>query len=607
MSENNCKVYLDGKAMGEVKDGAAFAEEIRKNRRLGIISGEVNVAYFKKLNEVHINADRGRARKPYIVVEKGKSRYTEEIASKLKSREIDFNYLVRRGIIEYLDAEEEENALVAINESELTEKSTHLEIDPSLMFGVTVNSSVFPEFNNMGRHAIAWNFMKQAQGLYATNFNMRYDARGYLLHYPQEPIINSITYRTMKLNRHPNGQNLVVALSTYYGYNMKDAVVINKAAVDRGLGRSTFFRTYSDEERRYPGGQKDRFVMPAATTEGYRGEHAYAKLGEDGIVEPEMDVNEGDIIIGKVSPPRFLEEQTSFGVGEEKSRDNSVDLRSGEVGTVDNVMFSETTGATKIVKVRVRSNKVPEIGDKFASRQSQKGVVALIVNQEDMPFTKDGIIPDMLLNPIGLPNRMTYGHMLEMLGAKAASMKGTKFDGSAFSKNGKELVDEYGKILTEYGFDKFGDETLYDGRTGKRFESKIFTGVVYYHRLWHMVSLKLQVRSRGPVQILTRQPTEGKPRKGGLKFGEMERDALVGYGASLLIKERMLDQSDKAPVWICKNCGDIGYYDYIKNIPICPLCGGNDLEEIEISYAFKLLLDELKSMHILARSRLKSD
>ncbi|MCL4372161.1 hypothetical protein M1373_02470 [Candidatus Marsarchaeota archaeon] len=257
--------------------------------------------------------------------------------------------------------------------------------------------------------------------------------------------------------------------------------------------------------------------------------------------------------------------------------------------------------------MRIRGIKVPEIGDKFASRQSQKGVTALIVPQEDMPYTKEGIVPDLLLNPIGLPNRMTYGHILEMLGAKAASLKGSTMDGTPFSMHGKERIDEYADILSSYGFEKFGNENFYDGRTGKKFAAQLFNGVVYYHRLWHMVSLKIQVRSRGPVQILTRQPTEGKPRKGGLKFGEMERDALVGHGASLLIKERMLDQSDKAPVWICRDCGDIGYYDYIKNVAVCPTCGGNRLEEVEISYAFKLLLDELKSMHILARIRLKSD
>ena len=600
-------IYLDGKAVGFVKDGKAFSDEVRKNRRAGLLSGEVNVAYMKKLNEVHINADRGRVRKPYIIVENGASKLTKELVEKLKNKEIDFNYLLRRGVIEYLDAEEEENANVAMSEDIIRKDTTHLEIDPATMFGLTFSINVYPEHNSVGRHPISGNFMKQSQGLFALNFNKRYDARAYLMYSPQTPIVNSSAYRTLKIGRHPSGQNFVVAVSTYFGYNMSDALVLNKAAVDRGLGRSLFYRTYTDEERRYPGGQQDKFLVPPPTTEGYLGEHAYSKLAEDGIIEPEMEVKESDVLIGKVSPPRFLEEQTSFGVGEEKMRDNSATLRTGEEGTVDNVMISESLGATKLVKVRIRNVKVPEIGDKFASRSGQKGVVALIVPQEDMPFTKDGIVPDLLLNPISLPNRMTFGHMLETIGAKAGALEGRQVDGTPFSGTGKGRVDEYGAILEKHGFDKFGDEYLYDGRTGKKYDSKLFTGIVYFNRLMHMVSTKVIIRSRGPVQILTHQPTEGKPRKGGLKFGEMERDALVGYGASLLLKERMLDQSDKAEIWICKECGDVGYYDHIKNVPVCPVDAGNNLEKLEISYAFKLLLDEIKSLHIMAKMHLKNE
>ncbi|MCL4374070.1 MAG: DNA-directed RNA polymerase subunit B [Candidatus Marsarchaeota archaeon] len=600
-------IYLDGRLIGYTKSGEEFAKEVRRNRRLGLISGEVNVAYFKKLNEVYVNTDRGRVRSPYIVVENGVSTFTPEIKERLAKKEIDFNYLVRHGVIEYLDAEEEENALIAVREDAITQKTTHLQIDPVSILGLTMNLSVMNEYDTVGKHSLISNFTKQAQGLYAINFLKRYDPRAFLLYYPQRPIINSVAYRALQMEKHATGQNMVVALSTYYGYNMKDAIVLNRAAVDRGLGRSEFFRTYTDEERRYPGGQQDKFMVPPPTTEGYLGEHAYAKLSEDGIIEPELPIVDGDVVIGKISPPRFLEEQTSFGVAVEKNRDNSIMVRVGEEGVVDSIMESETAGATRIVKVRVRSEKIPEAGDKFASRHAQKGVVALIVPQADMPFTKDGIVPDMLLNPHSLPSRTTFGHMLEMLMGKACSLKGEYADGTTFSTEGKSLVDQYGAILEQSGFDKFGDEEFYDGRTGKKFNAKIFNGVVYYHKLWHMVSLKLQVRARGPVQILTHQPTEGKPRKGGLRFGEMERDALVGHGASLLLKDRMLEQSDKAPIWICKNCGAVGYYDYIKNKPVCPSCGSNDLEMVEISYAFKLLLDEIKSLHINPKIKLKSE
>ncbi len=600
-----CYVLLNGRSIGVASDPQAYISEVRSYRRKGLISGEVNVAYIKKLNEVHVNTDRGRVRKPYIIVEGGKSRLTKELLEKLEKKEIDFNYLVRNGVAEFLDAEEEENALVAMDESKITPDSTHLEADPSSVFGFTISTSPFPETNAAPRQLMSASYIKQAQGMYATNFNRRYESRAYVLYYPQAPIVSTATYESLKLGRHASGQNFVVAISTYYGYNMQDAIVLNRGAVDRGLARSMSFKTYGDEERRYPGGQKDAFKIPPATTEGYMGEHAYAKLSEDGVIEPETKVGEGDVLIGKVAPPRFLEESIGTGGLEAKMRDDSVALKPGESGVVDDVVFSESPGATKIVKVRVRSAKVPEIGDKFGSRHGQKGVVALVVPEEDMPFTEQGVKPDLMLNPHAIPTRMTFGYLLETFGAKAGALKGMRQDGTPFTQRGRSRVEEYGKMLEAHGFDKSGEETMYDGITGKAFGAKLFTGILYYNRLHHMVSNKLQVRSRGTVQILTHQPTEGKARLGGLRFGEMERDVLVGYGASMAVKERMLDQSDKAPILICKDCGSTGYRDFAKRANVCPLCGSTKLVEVEISYAFKLLLDEIRSLHISPRIRVE--
>ncbi|MEM4071781.1 MAG: DNA-directed RNA polymerase subunit B [Candidatus Micrarchaeaceae archaeon] len=596
-----CYVDLNGRIIGYVEDGATFANEVRSLRRQGLLSGEVNVAYYKDINEVHVNSDIGRARKPYIVVENGKSKLTPELKQKLANKEIDFNYLMRRGVIEYLDAAEEENALVAFSEDEINEKTTHLEVDPVAIFGFTLGISPFPEHNSLARHAMLANFTKQSEGLYATNFNQRFDSRAYLLYYPQRPIVTTKVYETLNLKTHPAGQNFVVALSSYYGYNMADAVVINKAAVDRGLGRSIFYKTYADEERRYPGGQKDTFKIPPPTTEGYLGEHAYSKLSEDGVIEPETSVSEGDVLIGKLSPPRFLEEHVGVSGLEEKLRDSSTYMKNNEEGVVDEVLLTQSTSTTKIIKVRVRMQRIPEVGDKFASRHGQKGVVALLVPQEDMPFTEQGIIPDLLLNPHGIPGRMTFGQLLEELAGKAGSITGSIIDGTAFTGKASDKIEEYSKILENHGFDALGEETFYDGISGEKFKAKVFNGVVYYNRLYHMVSNKMQVRSRGPVQILTRQPTEGKARQGGIRFGEMERDVLVGYGASMLLKERLLDQSDKANVYICKDCGSIGYYDYIKKVALCPACKSTNVVQVEMSYAFKLLLDEIKSMHILTK------
>ncbi len=605
MESKKSYVYLNGKAIGYVDNPKDFVAEVRSTRRKGQISGEINVAYVDKLNSISINTDRGRIRKPYVIVEGGKSKLTTELTDRLIKKEINFSYLVRNGVVEYLDAEEEENAFVAIGENSITEKHTHVEFDLASIFGLSATLSPFAEHNAIARQAMSANYMKQSEGLYATNFNQRFDSRTFVLFYPQAPIVTTVPYESLDIKRHASGQNLVVAISTYYGYNMSDAIVINKAAIDRGVGRSMFYKSYADEERRYPGGQRDRFKIPSATSEGYMGEHAYAKLSEDGIIEPEMYVEEGDVLIGKVAPPRFLEENIGASGLEERTRDDSVVLKPGENGVVDSILFTETPGATRTVKVRIRSIRIPEKGDKFASRHGQKGVVALIANPEDMPFTESGIIPDLLLNPHSIPTRLTFGHLLEEIAGKAGAVSGSKVDGTAFTESGKDRLEQYGSALKAEGFDEHGDELLYDGMTGRAFKAKIFTGIAYYYRLYHMVSNKIQVRSRGKVQILTHQPTEGKARQGALRFGEMERDALIGYGASLLLKERMLDQSDKTTVLICRQCGGMGYYDHIKRTQVCPLCGNSSLAEVEISYAFKVLLDEIRSMHIMPTVKLK--
>ncbi|MFH0973877.1 MAG: DNA-directed RNA polymerase subunit B [Candidatus Micrarchaeota archaeon] len=595
-------VYLNGRFVGFSDEGAKLAAELREQRRAGELSSFMNVCYYSRTNEVFVNTDEGRARRPLIVVKRGKSAFTPELQKQLEEKKITWADLVQKGVIEYLDAEEEENTFIAIDDEDVAPEHTHIEIDPVGILGLASAQIPFPEYNMAPRVLMAAQHAKQSLGLYATNYNLRSDTRSHLLFYPQAPLVRTRVYEAQRTFRRASGENFVVAVLSYYGYNMNDAVVLNKASVQRALGRSAFFRTYKVEERRYPGGQKDKFGVPEEFVQDYLGEEAYSHLSEDGVVNPETPVPPNSVLVAKSSPPRFLKEISALDIQTEKRRESSLMTRGNENGVVDAAMLTESTSGNKLVKVRVRRTAIPEIGDKFASRFGQKGVVSLLVDQDDMPFTRDGIVPDLIINPHAIPGRMTAGHLLEMLGGKAACASGSFKDGTAFSG---DVRQDFEKQLLERGFQPHGEEVLYDGRTGRRIHAKIFVGVVYYQRLHHLVSLKMHARSRGPVQMLTHQPTEGRAREGGLRLGEMERDCFIGFGAASLLKERMIESSDKTIELVCNNCGSLAVYDKIKNRRYCPLCEGTQISEVVMSYAFKLILDEMKSIGIFPKIKLK--
>ncbi len=595
-------IFLNGRLVGTHPDGKSLANRLRERRRMNELSSQVNIYYNKRLNELHILTDKGRVRRPYIVVEEGKSRLSPGVVARVKNNELSWNHLIKMGIIEYLDAQEEENSFVAISEDEITPEHTHLEVDPSNIFGVVAGVLPYPEHNSSPRITMACAMAKQSLGIYTTNFGQRYDTRAYIMYYPQEPMVRTRLYKSLNMREKAAGQNCIVALTSYHGYNMADAIVVNRSSIDRGLHRVAMFKKYETEERMYPGGQKDTIELPTPEVVGYRGEEAYKHLAEDGIIIPESEVDGKQVLVGKTSPPRFLEEISVFGAVEEKKRESSLSLKSGEKGKVDSVMVTEGPSGNRLVKVRMRAIKTPEIGDKLASRHGQKGVIGLRVAQEDMPFTKSGITPDLVVNPHAIPSRMTAGHLLETMGGKAGALGGMLMDATAFSGNTEE---QFKAILKKNGFNEYGEEVLYDGLTGRKITTKLFIGNVYYQRLHHLVSNKMHVRSRGPVQLLTHQPTEGRAREGGLRFGEMERDCLIGYGASMLIRERLLEESDKTTMNVCTDSGCIATPDYTQNKNYCRLSQSDDSEPVEMSYAFKLLLDEIQSLCIFPRIVLK--
>lgn len=594
------KIFLNGRLIGYYHDGKELAEKIRERRRNGEISDEVNVAHIKTdtINEVYVNCDEGRVRRPLIVVKDGKPLVTEEDVRKLNEGIMTFDDLVKQGKIEYLDAEEEENAYIALNPEDLTHQHTHLEIWPSAILGITASIIPYPEHNQSPRNTYQSAMAKQALGLYAANYQLRTDSRAHLLHYPQKPLVQTRTLDIIGYDERPAGANAVMAIMSLSGYNMEDAIIMNKSSVERGMYRSTFFRLYSTEEVKYPGGQEDIITVPEPGVRGYKGADYYKLLEDNGIVPPEVEVKGGDVLIGKVSPPRFLQEFKEL-APEQAKRDTSIVVRHGESGMVDLVLVTETSEGNKLVKVRVRDNRIPEIGDKFATRHGQKGVIGMLFTQVDMPYTVKGVVPDIILNPHALPSRMTLGQIMEAIAGKYAALSGKFVDATPFYS---KPIEELQKELLKYGYLPDGTEVVYDGRTGQKVKGRIFFGIVYYQKLHHMVSDKMHARARGPVQILTRQPTEGRAREGGLRFGEMERDCLIGYGAAMLIKDRLLENSDKTTIYVCEQCGYIGWYDRNRNRYVCPIHGDKTtLYPVTVSYAFKLLLQELMSMVMAPR------
>ena len=594
---NGEDVFFNGMFVGSVENAEEFVKKIREKRRDNELPIQLNVRNNSRLEIVAISTEPGRVLRPLINIENGSPKLKNEHLIQLEQGELSWNDLMKQGIVEYLDAAEEENALVALYEEEITPEHTHLEIDSIDLFGVVTSLVPYGNHDQSSRLNRGSKTQKQALGLYAANYLCRLDTDVSILQYPQKPVVRSFVYDIF--NTYPAGQNLMVAIMTYEGYNMEDALVFNKGSLDRGVGRSFYFRPYSAIEMNYAGGLKDEIAIPEKDTSGYKVESSYRLLENDGIIYPEANVDEGEVIIGKMSPPKFLSEAREISVKTKK--ESSVTMRQEEKGIVDAVFVSEDDEGNKIVQVKTRDQRIPELGDKFATSHGQKGVIGMIVPEQDIPFTSRGIKPDIMFNPHGLPSRMTIGYLLELLAGKVGCLKGEIIDGTSFSGIGKkELEDE----LKELGFRYDGKETMYNGITGKRMVAKIFIGNLYYLKLKYMVGNKMHGRASGKVALLTRQPIEGRSRGGALRLGEMEQQALVAHGASLLLKERY--DSDRVVLPVCINCGSIGIDDNIRDKVICPACDSEDVKPVEVSYAFKLLLEELQGLHIHTTFKLKN-
>ena len=595
-------VYLDEKFIGKIDNADEFIKNIREERRRGKLPSALNISYNKIFKEVYVEISRERAVRPLIIVENGNSKLTNEILKELDENKLNWKDLISRGVIEYLDALEEESALVALREEDISPEHTHLEISPSMMLGLTTSLVPFSNFGQSSRLNRGSKTQKQALGLYISNYLLRMDTDVSILQYPQAPIVRTVMHDISGYEKHPSGQNVVIAVMSYEGYNMQDSLVVNKGSIERGLARSFYFRPYGAEELSYSGGLIDEVGIPDKEVKGYRSEKDYRLLEDDGIVFPEAKVKTDDVIIGKTSPPRFLGELEEFSIAASTRRESSVTIKHGEAGTVDMVVLTENEEGNKLVQVRLRDQRIPEVGDKFASRHGQKGVIGLLVSHSDMPFTASGITPDLIFSPHSIPSRMTISHLIEILGGKVGALSGKYIDGTIFESQSEKELRSY---LKELGFRENGTERMYNGITGEEFKVDIYIGDMYYLKLKHMVANKLHSRASGRIQLLTRQPIEGTSKGGGLRLGEMEKDCFVAHGASLLLKERF--DSDKTIVHICENCGLLAISDSYRNRKFCTMCGSNvTITPIEISYAFKLLIDELKALCIYPRIKLIS-
>jgi len=527
--------------------------------------------------------------------------------AQLAAGERDFASFVRDGIIEYLDVNEENSCEIAISEKDLNgprgHKKTHMEIDPLTILGAVAGLIPYPHHNQSPRNTYQCAMGKQAMGAVATNWQNRFDTILYILNYTQRPLVKTRTLDLIGYEKLPAGHNATVAVMSYSGYDIEDALIVNKASLDRGFGRCMVFKKYSVPLKQYANSASDRAMPPQVHPQAPRRPPDQHKcLDADGIAGVGERLSNGDILVNKYSPINTVDEaghDEGLSVKNMRRAPTVFKGPDGDANTyVDRVVLCANQANARMIKIRVRSSRRPELGDKFSSRHGQKGVIGRIVPQEDMPFSDLGICPDIIMNPHGFPSRMTVGKMIELLAGKAGALSGHFGDGSAFAG---DTVDECAEHLVKHGYSYQGKDLLTSGLSGEPLKAYIFMGPIYYQKLKHMVMDKMHARARGPRQVLTRQPTEGRSRDGGLRLGEMERDCLIGYGASMLLNERLMTSSDGFNATVCEQCG------LLASAQWCTGCRtAEHLRSISIPYACKLLFQELQSMNIVPRLQLSS-
>jgi len=653
LDRNITKILIDNNWYGITNDPIRIIRILKAYKRNALINILTSISWNTFDNEINIFVDAGRAVRPLIILKKGKSKLflknvkddykswfdliigkynnykkkerSEEIYYKneyINPKSLDFfanknddeilNMLENDGaVIEYIDPQESDTCFIAMYMNDINNYHTHLEIHPSTMFSVVSANIPMCDHNQSARNVFHAAQTKQAIGIYATNFNKRFDTFGFIQHYPQKPIINTRHAQYTGSDAMPNGANLIVAIMTYTGFNQEDSLIINKKSIQRGLFNVSYYKSLSTSEKKVSPYERVIFANPIKMREeGFKIngiKHAnYSLIDNNGIIKEGSYIPKGQIaivlgmilikdVLKEVKRGLFIEQ-----IKETTYTDVSLTTDESYYGIIDKVYIGSKTldDDIRVCKIRFLKIKIPEFGDKHSSRHGQKGVIGMILDDEQMPFTKDGIKPDLIVNPHAIPSRMTIGHLVECVYSKLCSLEGFLGDGSVF------INLDYDKIydnLQKLNFEKYGNEILYNGYNGKQLNTSIFIGPTYYFRLKHMVAEKINARGTGPKVQLTRQPTGGRRNAGGLRIGEMERDSLISHGISKFIKESMMDRSDLYRWIVCKKCGTIPIYSSKIKEAFCKNCGGNEVNIIETPYCFKLLNQEFEAMGIQMR------
>ena len=648
-AERESKVFVNGSWIGIHKTPLELRDRFNTYKRNGLIPIFSTISFNIKDNIVEVFCDSGRLLRPvYHVLSDNtpsyirlpsdsykKMSWNEMVSGKSYANSyesINYNKIIKiseifdskislqdmqinEGIVDFIDSSVMNTSFMNTCDYAFTKKYTHMEIHPSLMLGVMGNQVIYPNHNPVSRDLFSCGQSKQAVSLYSSNYQYRTDKMSVILNYGQIPLVKSRYLKYINNEEHPYGENVVVAIMSYNGYNVEDSILFNSGSIDRGLFRTTYFSTYDDKEEMLLENDSVKSSTTFSNIEQYENLEnilpgfEYHHLNDDGFIKEETRVHDKVAIIGKV---------TRFG---DSIINKSTKVKKGQLGTVDKVFVSNNSLGYRTCKVRIREERIPSIGDKFCSRCGQKGTIGLIIPEEDMPFTSGGMRPDIIINPHALPSRMTIGQLIETITGKGSCLLGSFADCTAFEDTG---MDRFRNVLSKNGFHSYGNEVLYDGLTGNQVESDVFIGPTYYMRLKHMVKDKINHRAGGPRDTLTRQTVQGRANDGGLRIGEMERDSLISHGIMTFLKNSLIDRGDKFYLSICNHSGTIAIYNPSKDILFSPYVDGpvvfdqsdlmnsdyhksytsqfgKDFSIIQIPYSLKLLMQELITMNVQMR------